>query len=151
MLDICLFAGNRRMKIAQLLLKQGLITIQPTIHLRNEMKLKWELHSTLQMGLDLHNPILLLPYQMFQLVILIFRQNIFSHLHIYVHTMWEITAKRDHDYTEKSTFFPVKSSFSLKNLLKSWFHGNFWTWSRRTRLKWFHVKSVKKKKLALRS
>ena len=69
MLDICLFAGNRRMKIAQLLLKQGLITIQPTIHLRNEMKLKWELHSTLQMGLDLHNPILLLPYQMFQLVI----------------------------------------------------------------------------------
>ena len=79
MLDICLFAGNRRMKIAQLLLKQGLITIQPTIHLRNEMKLKWELHSTLQMGLDLHNPILLLPYQMFQLVILIFGQNIFSH------------------------------------------------------------------------
>ena len=83
MLDICLFAGNRRMKIAQLLLKQGLITIQPTIHLRNEMKLKWELHSTLQMGLDLHNPILLLPYQMFQLVILIFRQNIFSHLCTY--------------------------------------------------------------------
>ena len=84
MLDICLFAGNRRMKIAQLLLKQGLITIQPTIHLRNEMKLKWELHSTLQMGLDLHNPILLLPYQMFQLVILIFRQNISA---TYIHTM----------------------------------------------------------------
>ena len=33
-------------------------------------------------------------------------------------------------FTEKSTFFPVKSTLLLNKLVKSWFHGNSWVWSR---------------------
>ena len=47
--------------------------------------------------------------------------------------------------------FSVKSTILLKKLLKSWFHGNFWVWSRFTVLfhtvyfcqNQFHVKSKK--------
>ena len=37
-------------------------------------------------------------------------------------TVWKISIKRDHDSYGKVNIFSVKSKFSLKRLLKSWFH-----------------------------
>ena len=49
-------------------------------------------------------------------------------------TVWKSRKKHDHDHCfyGKINIFSVRSTFLLKKLLKSWFHGNFWTWSRFT-------------------
>ena len=45
-------------------------------------------------------------------------------------TVWKSCKKHDHHLNWKIIIFSVKSTFLLKKLLKSWFHGNFWAWSR---------------------
>ena len=45
-------------------------------------------------------------------------------------TMWKSRQKHDHCFCGKFKTFSVKSTFLLKKLVKSWFHGNFWAWSR---------------------
>ena len=40
-------------------------------------------------------------------------------------TVWKNAMKCDHDFCAKINIFSVKSSFLIKKLLKSWFHGKF--------------------------
>ena len=49
---------------------------------------------------------------------------------ILLSTVWKIRQKQDHSFDGKFNIFFVKSTFLLKKLLKSSFHGNFWAWSR---------------------
>ena len=45
-------------------------------------------------------------------------------------TVWKSRQKYDHCFLRKIYIFSVKSTTLLKKLLKRWFHGNFWAWSR---------------------
>ena len=54
----------------------------------------------------------------------IFHQNKSKHL-----TVWKSHQKPNHHFYGKINIFSVKSTFSLKKLSKSWFHGKI-AWSR---------------------
>ena len=58
-------------------------------------------------------------------------------------TVWKSRQKHDHHFYGKIAIFSVKSTVLLKKLLKSWFHGNFWAWSRFIVL--FHTVCVRPK------
>ena len=42
--------------------------------------------------------------------------------------VWKSCQKRVHCFSGKINISSIKSTFLLKKLLKSWFHGNFWEW-----------------------